>query len=72
MGPSMFIRYGKLDQIVPFKIPQAVADIKNNTWKMMASYDYSDYFSQGNLVAASLSIQYIGQLQLEQGYMVGS
>lgn len=34
--------------------------------------NYSTHFSQANLVSASLQIQYVGQLQLEQGYFVGS
>lgn len=34
--------------------------------------DYSKHFSQANLVSAGLQIQYVGQLQMEQGYFVGS
>jgi len=47
-----------LDTAVPFDLPAIASGgaIADTAWRAMASYDYSTYFSQANLVAASISI----------------
>jgi hypothetical protein len=64
VGPSLFLRYGDIDKIRTFAFatkPAAAADdATHNTWysrwRAAGSYDYSEYFSQATLIAASLSI----------------
>jgi hypothetical protein len=64
VGPSLFLRYGDIDKIRAFAFaakPAGTADdAAHNTWysrwRCAGSYDYSEYFSQATLIAASLSI----------------
>lgn len=74
-GPSLF--YYKCDanntlpegQVgIPLLTGKTVDPAK---WKLGFSKSYADNFQQAVLVAASLSIQYIGQVDQESGMMVG-
>ena len=49
--------------------PNVPATFSPANWLAAASQDYSPYFTQTSLVAASISVQYVGQLQNEQGFM---
>lgn len=57
-GPSLFLKTGSGTTSESDKIFDLGKEPKD--WKAGCCQDYSEYFSMTNLVAASLSIQYIG------------
>jgi hypothetical protein len=72
IGPQLFIRF---DSNLTVPVPLSTnytSSINTPYYKKGGSVNFATYFSQTNLVSASISIQYIGQLQHEQGFMVGS
>lgn len=69
----MFVRSGAAGDLQTAKtITLKSTAVAATDWKVGGYMNYSTHFSQANLVSASLQIQYVGQLQLEQGYFVGS
>jgi hypothetical protein len=69
IGPQLFLKTGSnIDAPAKLLSPYVAG---SDTYKKGGFCSYQQYFSQVSLVSASISLQYIGQAQNEQGFMVG-